>query len=468
MTNCPRCEHTLTGGPSVCPLCGLALDAPFDPTAGHPDGARYIGRLIGTHFKALAILASGGHGMVLLVRHTKLRHRNIFALKLLRPELSRDTDFRQRFLREAEIVYTFSHPNIVPIREFAETPEGELFFTMDFCRGVTLDRAMQTGPPFTLARVLAITDGILQGLEYAHGHDIVHRDLKPANVFLEQSRQGETARLLDFGIAKPTHPGGLELTGGQKILGTPAYMAPEQIMGRKLDCRTDLYALGVVLYRLLSGKAPFKGSTGHEILAGHLRDTPSPLARVCPHVPLDLSELVLQLLAKKPEERPRSAAEIRTRLASLAAMDEGGAATVLVQPMTAGRRRRRRLILGGLAVVCLAAAAGVAVHLSGRAPGAAPRRGTGGSSGAKQDGTPVGAPPTGESPPRAVEAPEPVAARNDVHGAPRTDPPPDPVEPDPPPVLTKWCGLCARAYPEDCATCPDCGGFLVTRTEEAD
>ena len=254
---CPRCQTTV-GDPATdrCPCCSLTLRSPFDPTAGLPEGRRYLGRIIGGHFRVLSILAGGGHGMVLLVRHTQLENRNIFALKLLRPELSRNSGFRRRFLREAEIVYTFSHPNIVPIREFAETGDGELFFTMDFCRGVTLDEAMRKGAPLKLPRIFSIADGILQGLGYAHSHGVVHRDLKPANVFLEESRGEEVARILDFGIAKPSKSGGVELTGAQKIIGTPIYMAPEQILGKSLDCRTDLYAFGVLLYRMVAGKPP--------------------------------------------------------------------------------------------------------------------------------------------------------------------------------------------------------------------
>jgi hypothetical protein len=373
---CPRCQEPVALELDSCHECGLPLGVDFDPAAGHPEAHRYLNRVIGGHFRTLSILASGGHGIVLLVRHTKLQRRNIFALKLLLPELSQDPEFRRRFLREAEIVYTFAHPHIVPIREFAETEEGELFFTMDFCRGVPLDHAIKQEETLPPERVLRIADHVLQALDYAHGHGIVHRDLKPGNIFLERCEEGELARILDFGIAKPTRSEGLDLTGGQKILGTPTFMAPEQIRGEQVDGRTDLYALGVVMYNMLAGEPPFTAQTNHEILARHLRDQVPPLEYVKPGTPRALSELVDRMLAKKPDDRPSSAAALREELADL-----GGAGS-------AGRRRpggRRGALVAGILVCVVAGAAGWAVFTErGKA---LLRQLTGSATGGRGDGT---------------------------------------------------------------------------------
>jgi hypothetical protein len=450
MAKCPRCDEPLAVQERRCELCGLPAGAPFDPTAAFPEGGKYIGRMIGGHFRVISVIAFGGHGIVLLVRHTTLEHRNVFALKLLKPDLSHDQDFRRRFLREVEIVYTFSHPNIVPIREFAETEEGELFFSMDFCRGVTLEQAMHDGRPLPLARTLRIMDGALQGLAFAHGHGIVHRDMKPANVFLQEGRGDECVRLLDFGIAKPIDRGSFDLTGGEKIIGTPAYMAPEQILGQEIDARTDLYALGIILYRMVAGQAPFKGRTGHEILARHLRDAPVPLCEIAPAAPRELGALVDRMLSKDRARRPASAEAVREELAKIR----------LGRGAKLARKPSRAYTLGIVTVLGAAIAGGgwflaAKSRLTNDAPTEAKKAVKKSNAAAPKKpvaATKIPAPPVVPSAPPVAPPESPVPA-----GAEKT-PAPEPRTP------AKWCRLCRKNWPEAYATCPDCGQVLGART----
>ncbi len=445
LPRCPRCRAPFDAAAGDrCSLCGLTWGSPFDPTAGLREGKKYLGKIIGGHFQTLSILACGGHGLVLLVRHTKLENRNIFALKLLKPELSRNQEFRRRFLREAEIVYGFSHPNIVPIREFDETKDGVLFFTMDFCRGVTLDEAMRSGAPLPFDRILRIVDDILQGLDFAHRHGVIHRDLKPANVFLEESADGELARILDFGIAKPVEGESMELTAGQKIVGTPVYMSPEQILGKPLDARSDLYSLGIVIYRMVVGKPPFTGNTGHEILARHLRDQPTPLRNLKKDVPHGFSDVIDRLLAKPRDRRPESAAALREELAEFTTGGTGGT----------GRRhdRGRRPLVWTIAAACVL---GVALTLSwwflftsaGRARAEAIHNSVVGP--VEPKAQQPGAPPV---PARSGAGGQ--QNRNDPHAG-NSD------SPNPPSHATKWCRFCRKWWPEKAVTCPDCGQILT-------
>jgi len=441
---CPRCLAPLgEKSGKRCAVCGLTLGVPFDPTGGVPGVERYLGRVIGGHFEVLSVLAHGGHGLVLLVRHTKLTQKNIFALKLLRPEISRNPQFRKRFLREVEIVYSFSHPNIVPIREFAETEEGELFFTMDFCRGQTLEDAMKETPRFSLQRVVKIADDILKGLGFAHRHGVIHRDLKPANVFLQQGPEGETARLLDFGIAKPSGKGAaVEVTRSGKIMGTPLYMSPEQILGKPLDARTDLYSFGVVLYRLLAGRPPFSGRTGHEVLACHLRDKPPPLRKVAPRVPPELAAFVERLLAKPREHRPASAEAARRELAeAVRHIREGKLRRFAHRWRKPARIAAACLLLGG----SLTGAAFLLLTPGGRARAEGIYKAVTEPQAEREAQKP-------DKPKPRAEAPSKPERKTEKKSAER---------------LTKWCRFCKRPVPGDRITCPYCGQIAVPMEEAA-
>jgi serine/threonine-protein kinase len=285
-------------------------------------------------YEILSPLGEGGMGVVYKVRHLLLPTKNIFALKILRPRFSQDDEFRNRFLREAELTMELTHENIIQVRDFGMTEDGQLFFTMDYFPGRTLKDFITERGPLEPSRAVDIASEILQALGEAHRLGIVHRDLKPDNVLVAAPPDGPLkVRVLDFGIAKLVEGGNdaRTLTGGQ-LIGTPKYMAPEQASGESVDCRADLYSLGIILYEMLSGRVPFPGGTARSIIMNQLTAPPPPLRAACPGLalPAPLERLVLDLLAKDPAERPGSAEEVLGTLR--------GETTV----RRTSRRRRRR------------------------------------------------------------------------------------------------------------------------------
>lgn len=214
-------------------------------------------------------------------------------------------EFRQRFLVEAHSMARLNHRNIVTIYDSGETADGLAFIVMEYLRGRTLADAIKAERRFEPLRALHIATQVTRGLRAAHRQGIVHRDLKPSNIFLvDDDDDHEVVKVFDFGIAKTKALTEHHVqTRAGVIIGTPAFMAPEQIEGRDVDARTDLYALGVVLYQLLTGRTPFIESSQMELLLAHLRKEPRPLRSLCSTVPADVEALVLKLLSKSPSGR---------------------------------------------------------------------------------------------------------------------------------------------------------------------
>jgi tetratricopeptide (TPR) repeat protein len=306
------------------------------------DAGDLAGHRVGRH-QLLREIGSGGMGTVYEAEDTQLGRR--VAVKLLPPEYSRDPAAKQRFLREARAAAALDHPHICTVHDFGDA-EGQLYIVMACYEGETLKARLERGPlPVDEARQVAIQ--VARGLAHAHEAGIVHRDIKSANVLL--SRRGE-AKILDFGIAKTGGDTSLTRTGISP--GTPAYMSPEQAQGKPVDARTDLWSLGVLLYEMLAGRRPFAGSDEQAVLYAIQSRDPEPLARVRPEIPRALDGVVAKALAKNPDDRYQSAAEL---LADL----EAGRAPAELQ---AGRRRPRPAIwawgLTGVAALVLIVFAG--------------------------------------------------------------------------------------------------------------
>ena len=276
------------------------------------------------HFEVLEKLGEGGMGVVYRARDTRLQ-RSV-ALKVLPAEFARDEGRRQRFLREARAAAAVSHPGIATIHDVGEA-DGTVFIAMELVEGQTL-RAHQEGGPRPLEEVLAHAIQIAEALERAHAAGVVHRDLKPDNVVVQPDGR---VKLLDFGLAKmtplltgsgsgasdsqsPTAAEMPEVTREGTVLGTAAYMAPEQARGAEVDPRSDLFSLGVLLHEAVTGTNPFRGPTLADTLGAILRDRPAALAAVRPDVPAELSDLVERLLSKPREERPATARVVREEL----------------------------------------------------------------------------------------------------------------------------------------------------------
>ena len=263
--------------------------------------ANELGRL--GIYRVLAELGAGGMGVVFLAEDTVLKRR--VALKVMRPALASGPQARQRFLREAQATAALCHDHIVVIYQVAEE-NGVPYLAMPFLVGETLDNRLHRLKTLPLPEALRIGREIALGLAVAHEQGIIHRDIKPSNLWLE-APQGRV-KILDFGLAWMECPEGERTTTGA-ILGTPGYMAPEQLDG-SVDARADLFSLGCVLYRLLAGRMPFKGETPLQRLRSLVEDTPLPLIQFNPNVPPAVAAFIHKMLAKKREERPVSAAVV--------------------------------------------------------------------------------------------------------------------------------------------------------------
>lgn len=246
-----------------------------------------------SHYQVEELLGSGGMGDV--YRATDLRLGRHVALKFLRPLA--DPALRQRILREAQAASSLDHPNICTIFEVDETSEGDVFIAMAFYQGETLDRVLARGP-LAPKRALPIAAQVGRGLAAAHEELIVHRDVKPANLMLTR---GDTVKILDFGIAKIA--GDPRATDHGSVLGTPAYMSPEQLRSEPVDQRTDIWALGVVLYEMLTGRPPFRGESLAAVIGSILEAQPEAASRAARGIPPRVDAILAKALSKDPRFR---------------------------------------------------------------------------------------------------------------------------------------------------------------------
>ncbi len=307
-----------------------------------PQGPGEMGR-VGT-YRVLSVLGAGGMGMVFQAEDTTLRRQ--VALKVMRPVLAASTKARQRFLREAQSAAAVRHDHIVTIHQAGEAG-GIAFLAMELLHGESLEHRLQREPRLPIAEALRIGREIAEGPAAAHERGLIHRDIKPSNIWLEKGR--DRVKLLDFGLACSAD-GDANLTQSGAVVGTPAFMAPEQADGGKVDGRSDLFSLGCVLYRMVTGHPPFQGATHLQVLCAVALHQPEPAARLNAEVPRELSQLIDRLLAKQPHARPATAREIADALDRLAHV--GNAASVAIRP-------RNRVMFGiGIAAALLLAFGG--------------------------------------------------------------------------------------------------------------
>ncbi len=323
-------------------------------------------------YEIVAQLGAGGMGEVYKARDSRLG-RDV-AIKVLPGHLSTNPEVRARFEREAQAISQLSHPNICTLYDIGRQDEVE-YLVMEFLEGQTLAARLAKGP-LPLPEMLRLGIEIANALDCAHRNGIVHRDLKPGNIMLTKGG----AKLMDFGLARPTRPspvagalsesptGSRPLTAEGTIVGTFQYMAPEQLEGKEADARTDLWALGCVLYEMATGKHAFEGASQASLIAAILRETPRPMAELQPLTPPALQRIVVRCLEKDPNERFQSARDLAFDLEGMtgtATAVPGMAATTV----RAGRRRVAALILGiGLAAAALAVGFFLAGRLTVRPP----------------------------------------------------------------------------------------------------
>jgi serine/threonine protein kinase len=253
-------------------------------------------------FRIESVLGRGGMSVVYIAEQIRLGRK--VALKVLTTELAWDEQFRERFVRESHIAAAIDHPNIIPIYDAGEA-DGLLYIAMRFVQGPDLKEILKRGS-VGLGRTIFLIEQLASALDSAHTHSLVHRDVKPGNILLEEST--DHVYLTDFGVAKQTTARGLTSTG--HFLGTVDYAAPEQIEGGPVDARTDVYALGCVLYECLTGSPPFSQGTEHAVLHAHLVDPPPSLSRVRPELPLAFDGVIATAMAKDPDDRYGSCGEL--------------------------------------------------------------------------------------------------------------------------------------------------------------
>lgn len=260
------------------------------------------GQTIGT-YQIGRKLGEGGMGAVFEATHTQIGRKA--AIKVLHPQLAQSATVAIRFLNEAKAANLIDHPGVVEIFEFNRLPDGMTYIVMELLKGEPLAKRLERGPVGLDA--LRIGRQVGSVLIAAHGRGIVHRDLKPENIFMVRDAEalgGERAKVLDFGIAKIAEEQVLKTQAGS-ILGTPAYMAPEQCRGAaEVTPKSDVYAMGIIMYQMLSGKLPFTGQGVGEIMLGQISKQPPPLREVAPGVPVEVADLVHKMLAKDPGQRP--------------------------------------------------------------------------------------------------------------------------------------------------------------------
>ncbi|MCK9461379.1 MAG: serine/threonine protein kinase [Proteobacteria bacterium] len=277
-----------------------------------PDAMR--GRVLSGRYRITQRIARGGMGTVYLARSTE--DGSPVAVKVLRDDLLLDLQVRERFMYESRAASRIVHPAVARTYEVGETAEGELFIVMEYVNGPPLRKLIRAGRMSTL-RVVLIGAAIAEGLAAAHEKGVIHRDLKPENVLLPRGSQvGSVVKLVDFGIARIVDAP--RITTTQHVLGTPQYVSPEQAMGGPIDSRSDVYALGVILYEMIAGLLPFDGDDPQAILRKHVKSRPTPLHELGVAVAPDLERLVMRCLEKSPRSRPDSMEQI---IAALAALD---------------------------------------------------------------------------------------------------------------------------------------------------
>jgi serine/threonine protein kinase len=306
------------------------------------------------HYRLIQKIGEGGMGVVWKAEDTKL-HRHV-ALKLLPQSMAADPDRRARFEREARSVAALNHPNIVTLYSVEES-DGVHFITMELVEGQSLAHQMPSGG-FPLKRLLEIAIPLADAVSRAHRAGITHRDLKPDNIMIDAEGR---LRVLDFGLAKlqePTEsaeaahlPTATAMTGEGKIVGTVAYMSPEQAEGKPVDHRSDIFSLGTILYEMATGQRPFQGDTSMSTIGAILKDEPSSVTEINPALPRHAGRILSRCLAKDPDRRYQTALDLRNELEALKGEIESGVHDAEPAAAVPALRRTDKPILVGAGAV---------------------------------------------------------------------------------------------------------------------
>ncbi|HEY3279016.1 MAG TPA: serine/threonine-protein kinase [Gemmatimonadales bacterium] len=318
----------------ICPVCSTEYpdDVKFCPNDGQTlrasaPASDLVGQVVADRYHVIKKLGEGGMGQVYLAEHVKMGRRS--AIKVMNPAMVHDPDAVARFNREAANASRITHPHVCAIYDFGETPDGIIYLAMEFIEGEPLTDLLEREGALGVPRAVQIFGQVADALQAAHDLGIVHRDLKPDNIMLARRKDGgDVVKVVDFGIAKAVggDESGQKVTKTGLVVGTPEFMSPEQLSGDKLDGRSDLYSLALVLYRTLTGKLPFEASTVQETMIKRLTDDPAKLAETRPDLnfPSGLQGVLDTALARSPVDRYQTVAKFAADVASVTGVGRGG------------------------------------------------------------------------------------------------------------------------------------------------
>src|SRR5215470_18063564 len=302
----PGSDLTLAGGTETTPSASF-MQAPSAAPAATP-AVIEVGSVVGNRFEILQLLGEGGMGAVYKA-HDRELEKDV-ALKLIRAELARNPEILQRFKHEIILARQITHRNVIRIFDIGQA-DGHKYITMEYLEGRDLRVVLREKGKLPPEEATKIVLQICRALEAAHGEGVIHRDLKPQNIMLDANGR---AYVMDFGIARSAYLPGMTQTGA--LVGTPEYMSPEQAKGEKLDERSDLFSLGVILYELLIGQSPYYSETPLATLWKRIQEKATPLIEVDPTIPKELSDIVAKALEIEPENRFANAGEFAQQLES--------------------------------------------------------------------------------------------------------------------------------------------------------
>lgn len=337
----------------ICPVCSTEYpdDVKFCPNDGQTlraaaPASDLVGQVVADRYHVLRKLGEGGMGQVYLAEHVKMGRRS--AIKVMNPSMVHDPDAVARFNREAANASRITHPNVCAIYDFGETPDGLIYLAMEFIEGEPLTDLLAREGALPARRAAHIFVQTAEALQAAHDLGIVHRDLKPDNIMLTRGRDGaDVVKVVDFGIAKAV--GGDEsqkVTKTGLVVGTPEFMSPEQLSGDRLDARSDIYSLALVLFRMLTGKLPFEASTVQETMIKRLTDEPAKLAEVRPDLafPPGLQPALDAALTRSPVERYQSAAKFADDVAAVLGFGRGAGSAAALPATRADAESKTQLL----------------------------------------------------------------------------------------------------------------------------
>ncbi|MCS7080726.1 MAG: serine/threonine protein kinase [Chloracidobacterium sp.] len=341
MKTCPQCGRMWTDAMRYCPMDGAELpaartasatviakhvtreesqpvqDAPPSPAA---NADPLIGQVLEGKYQIQSKIGQGATGAI--YRAERINIGDCVAVKVLKPEFAEDYTAAERFRREALALGRIRHPNVIAIYDYFERPgqdnrPASIFLVMELLSGKTLRDVLRQEQVLDIRRAVRLMVQVCSALHVAHERNVIHRDLKPENIMIEQyDRRQEMVKVIDFGLARLRLTGKLikTLTERGRVAGTPYYMAPEQWMDRPLDARTDVYALGIICYEMLTGRVPFNAENVMQLASKHVKTPPQPPIELRRDLPRGLSQAVLKALAKHPQERPATALEFADEL----------------------------------------------------------------------------------------------------------------------------------------------------------